>query len=120
MCIGEWAEMACDPALTPPALSGGNEGPRRREWRGWEPGWTDPRWALPAEGDDPRCDSILILLPEAVEVNLLLLPPNLSSPSGWLLLRPPQLILILNLSQEVRGWRKKKGPTKKSNERVFI
>lgn len=111
-CIGEWAEMACDMALTLPALAGGNKESRRRERRGWEPGWTDPRWALRAEGNDPGYDSILILLPEAVELNLLLLPPNPSSPPGWLLLRPPQLILILSLSQEVRGWRKKKGPRK--------
>lgn len=112
VCIGEWAEMACDMALTLPALAGGNKESRRRERRGWEPGWTDPRWALRAEGNDPGYDSILILLPEAVELNLLLLPPNPSSPPGWLLLRPPQLILILSLSQEVRGWRKKKGPRK--------
>jgi len=76
--------MARDTALALPALAGGL-GSRWRKWRRWEPGGTDPRWTLRAEGNDPGCDSILILLPEAVESNLLLLPPNPSSPPGWLL-----------------------------------
>lgn len=85
VCVGEWSEMA---------LLGLD-----REGVG----------ALGAKGNDTGCDIAVILLSEAVDLNLL--PPCPPFPSDLLLLRPLYW-LILSLFQGARGWRKKKGPRK--------
>ena len=106
-----------------PALAGGSEGQGESGGDGSLGGpWVDPGrsvWALWAEGNDAGCDSILILLLEAVGLNLLLLPPSPPSPPVWLLLRPLSG-LILSLSQGARGWRKKKGPRKEQWKSFYL